>query len=125
MLKSIVPVSLRPKPKRKGSPRNKKERPKKTVRRREFSTTRLGWLILRESPVLYEMITSRKRLPTKDLIRSIALGSDEPYFKTDEFWTELAAYRPSSRFEPTAKEELERIRRSPLSVTAIRKLTSS
>ena len=82
------------------------------ARRREFSNTRLGWLIMMESPVLYEAITSVNRSPSKDFLRSLAISSEDPFLKSEEFWKELVDYSPYKFWEPTAEEELERIRKS-------------
>lgn len=65
-----------------------------------------------ESPVLYEAVTSVQKAPSRDFLRSLAISSDDPFLKSEEFWKELVKYRPDRMWEPTAEEELERIRRS-------------
>jgi hypothetical protein len=65
-----------------------------------------------ESPVLYEAITSVHRSPSKDFLRSLAISSEDPFLKSEEFWRELVDYSPDKLWEPTAEEELERIRKS-------------
>ncbi len=122
MLKSVRPRFLQ---KKNQKERPKKKRVKKVRRRLEFRDTRLGWLILKESPVLYSIITGTRKLPTKDMLRSLALNSDEPFFKTDTFWSELANYRPRTRWEPSAKQELERIKSGVFSERAIKSLCNS
>lgn len=134
MLRSKTPLKLRTLVRQKltrerKARSRKKERPRKQKpireRRPEFSNTRLGWLVLKESPVLYSLITEVSRMPSRNMIRSIAVSSDDPFFKTDEFWLELSQYKAGKLWEPSVEEELERIKANPESHIIRRKLSSS
>ena len=125
MLKSIRPKSAKCQTNRK----KQKERPRKSrgkcANQHRFSDTKLGWLIKYEAPILYMLITAAKRMPDQDFIRSIALRHDEPFFKTDEFWIELARYRPKKYWKPSAREELRQIKKRTYSVRAIERILNS
>lgn len=66
----------------------------------------------RKSPAVFGMLASVSRMPNKDLIRSYAIGSDDQFMKSDEFWIELARYKVAKNeyFEPTAEDEVRMAR---------------
>lgn len=102
-----------------------KERPrkkpkKKTPRpRHEFCETRLGWIMKIEAPVLYSVITKITSSPSRDMLRSMAAYSDDPFLQSDEFWLELVKYRPGKWYTPSAQEEAERLKGKEFSGKAI------
>ncbi len=59
------------------------------------------------------------------MLRSIAATSDDKFLKSEQFWTELSRYNPRYHWEPTAEEELERIKGSVHRQTAIRRRINS
>ncbi len=110
--------------------RRVKERPRKKPARKnpkpshEFCETRLGWLMKHRDPVLYSVVTEISRLPTRDMLRSLAAYSRNQFLQSDEFWLELVKYNPKKLYTPTAEEELDVIRQAEHSPGAIGKILS-
>lgn len=122
MLKFETKRSKKPlSPRRKARKRPRKQEVKGS-RKPDFGDTRLGWLMKYESPVLYSLIVEIRKMPDKDMLRSIAGHSSDPFFKTDEFWMELARYVPDKVWKPSGKEEVAMIRKKPYSTNAIEKI---
>ena len=74
---------------------------------------------MHECPVEFAVIMKTSRSPKKDFLRSFAMNSQDPYFKSEEFWRELLEYKPGKTWKPTAKEELRMIRSGKIPVNSI------
>lgn len=81
----------------------------------EFKETRLGWLLMHETPIEYSLIMAvaeeTKKDPSVYMIENLAYRSDEAFFHTQQFWLALRKYRleglrPKTKFIPTAANEL-------------------
>jgi len=81
----------------------------------EFKETRLGWLLMHETPIEYSLIMAvaeeTKKDPSVYMIENLAYRSDEAFFHTRQFWLALRKYRleglrPKTKFIPTAANEL-------------------
>lgn len=80
---------------------------------------------MHECPVEFAVIMKTSRSPKKDFLRSFAMSSQDPYFKSEEFWRELLEYNPGKTWKPTAKEELRMIRSGKIPVNSIDRILDS
>ena len=79
--------------------RNKLDgRPKGTLKRFRFEETRLGFMLLYETPVVYDLIMntlppSPFPEPSADMIEAVAKSSKDPSFQKKKFFRYLEEYR--------------------------------
>lgn len=79
--------------------RNKLDgRPKGTLKRFRFEETRLGFMLLYETPVVYDLIMSTLPPgpfpePSADMIEAVAKSSKDPSFQKKKFFRYLEEYR--------------------------------
>ena len=84
---------------RRATNRNKLDgRPKGTLKRSKFEETRLGFMLLYETPVVYNLImqstpNSPFPEPSPDVIEIIARASKDPSFQKKKFARYLEEYR--------------------------------
>lgn len=106
--KVIDPNAPKPRKRKPGRPRKRKKRkdPNARKQRRAFEETRVGYFLMYEAPLEYQLICecNTAGTPSADLIEQVGYGSLNPLFKKPKFRKALKEYRETGLYPKYPKE---------------------